>query len=938
MRKIPGPQLFRWETEFKKPLGEGGEGSVRGTNESVNERINDLKLGKTERPKWDKFAIKRHRVPGGIKSVSGLKSSPKAAEAVKACLEAAEAEIKALSHLLRGQRNIVQLRGWGLCLDTLEKQNPSEPQADMLFSNLQLPLLVLERGDGDLEQFLKHVFDCDDEIQARGDSLESIAEEGRFQAAMPAFPSPEPGSFSGSTLNEDETMTQYDPNPESQEISSHSSQFWIINGMNRHEVLRRLCIDIGHGLRALHDINMTHGDLKPQNVLVFREGPMWIAKLCDFGHSNSFDSSKNDAVYLGTPNWRPHWFGDSGKKHDIATLQDFGLTVYGLLVWSAFCPSLRGRAPRVSGQYRKANPHELFKNHLQEMIPIGCGQRILGGKAAMVRRVDRLVRGTVCASYDRYAEDKAGVHRPVQRPWEKLYNKTVRATRSFWTSASATKRFVRHKAHGECSATGSDSETASRDAAGTQSRRHSNTSLISAQDKTAMPSWDIDDSDGETTLYDNLWRLILKTSRDPVDHAILYSQARLRATRVESAIWRNGTRRNIVEEALKSRPPLDIYTIAWLCKGDAGAEEVRSLPADYSTWELILAQDVLNESERLERFLLLMQFGAPIEQRLDGHPEMKSPRSILSTYLHTCRLSIRAVVSDEICRRYERILAIAAPDTRYYMTAARECRPCGMSDDFETVATSTALGNINLDRREHKAAYPFLKLNFEQLLDKQNDIYRAYARRPSHTSVNETTPLLAAHHRNLQRNPRSGNEGGKAADGDRKDVAGLPLPPLEPSLPGWSECGGAFINELTGSVTLKRPTLGLAQMRRINIGHLGSQNVLEIDLADFLLPPDPSSSASEREEDPHMLRERIKKRFPPFDENWFYTKGWGDAPPSGNDEDVLGAIRDHSKWEQEPAQTMSSTFEIKPPEFSADVFLSKNFSTLLFFIQYPARG
>ncbi|KAI3316639.1 hypothetical protein HD806DRAFT_527701 [Xylariaceae sp. AK1471] len=126
LRKVPGPQLFRARTEFKKKLGFGAEGNVRTTDQYVNEEIKSLELCKVEgsqieRPKWNKFAIKRHG-PHDINS--GLK--------LKNYLAAAEAEIHTLSKLLRGHPNIVQLRGWGLCLDTIEStQNTSEPPTDL---------------------------------------------------------------------------------------------------------------------------------------------------------------------------------------------------------------------------------------------------------------------------------------------------------------------------------------------------------------------------------------------------------------------------------------------------------------------------------------------------------------------------------------------------------------------------------------------------------------------------------------------------------------------------------------------------------------------------------------------------------------------------------------------------------------------------------------
>ncbi|KAI0100771.1 hypothetical protein GGR51DRAFT_531635 [Nemania sp. FL0031] len=984
--KIPGPQLFRVQTEFPRVLGFGGEGNVHGTDESIDNKINDLKLNNADKPKWRRFAIKRH----------GPRHGPRDEDQVfelKNYLAAAEAEISALSHLLRGHRNIVQLRGWGLCLDTLENtQNITEPPTELSSFNLHLPLIILERADGDLRQFLKHVFSDNIGTDTTGCSPESIAEAGHGQLpgnttdgppnAYPFPPRPEQVSLSGSTLHDDDddtTFRKYTTTVPELEESNHASEFWIINGMNRHEVLRRLCVDIGHGLQALHEMNMTHGDLKPRNVLVFREGPVWTAKLCDFGLSNDFDnsspldSSEHGAHYVGTFDWRPHWFGHRTKKHSIRALQEFDLTVYGVLVWSAFSPLLRGKAPPISEEYHQSNPRELFSEHLEEIAPKGCGQSMLGSKAALARRVNRLVQGTVCASYHQHKGSYGGQDnwnwRLDERPWEQLYSHTVRATRSLWSRIPSSEQDASYSEHGKHRAMEPSIETTSSSTIEARPcsrpkatarlcdpRRYqeSQTSSLLTAENLCLPncheigeSYKVmgNNSDDLTLLHDNLHNLVRDVSEDPKKHALsLYSEARRRATRTTLNTWKSiPNRQNIVGLALVCMPPLDIHTMAWLCRGEVGIEEVRSLPAEYSIWKVILEPGALNESERLELFLLLVHFGARIERTLSGHPTLKS-RSILSSYLLSCRLATRTVVANEICRHYGRILSSHVskphePDaTRYYMTASRRHRPRRMNDDCETVDKSTALGNIKLDKKEHKGVYPFLKLNFEQLLDEHNDIYYQTRRRPPSHATDETTPL-----RNTKR-----PEVGSATTYNTVSVAccnspssettrenGLPPPTLKPSLPGWSECGNAFINELTRSITLKRPTVTLAQLRHISIGHVGSNNVLEIDMADFMLPMDSSSPSSlESEENPYALRQRIKKRFPFFDEAWISSDiRLGDA-----EEDVLAALKNDSRWEQELTAALSSQFEIKPPDFSVEAFLSRNFSTLLFFIQYPTAA
>jgi len=50
--------------------------------------------------------------------------------------------------------------------------------------------------------------------------------------------------------------------------------------------LLKLAVQITSGVEAIHAVGVIHGDIKPQNILMFREGESsWTAKIADFGSS-----------------------------------------------------------------------------------------------------------------------------------------------------------------------------------------------------------------------------------------------------------------------------------------------------------------------------------------------------------------------------------------------------------------------------------------------------------------------------------------------------------------------------------------------------------------------------------------------------------------------------------------------------------------------------
>lgn len=102
--------------------------------------------------------------------------------------------------------------------------------------------------------------------------------------------------------------------------------------------------DVGCGLQALHACGITHGDLKLDNILMFRSKDGKVqAKLCDFGCSyiTTGDENEEDKVEIsaGTKPWNsPELY----KQISYPWLPHVDTYSYGLLVWRVL---LNGRNP-----------------------------------------------------------------------------------------------------------------------------------------------------------------------------------------------------------------------------------------------------------------------------------------------------------------------------------------------------------------------------------------------------------------------------------------------------------------------------------------------------------------------------------------------------------------------------------------------------------------
>jgi serine/threonine protein kinase len=97
------------------------------------------------------------------------------------------------------------------------------------------------------------------------------------------------------------------------------------------ERVRELALQIAEGMIAIHQKNIIHKDIKPQNVLLSKEG---MVKITDFGIAEQFSSSRSRlklASRAGTPAYMSpeHIIGeDVGIETDVWS---FGVLIYELL-------------------------------------------------------------------------------------------------------------------------------------------------------------------------------------------------------------------------------------------------------------------------------------------------------------------------------------------------------------------------------------------------------------------------------------------------------------------------------------------------------------------------------------------------------------------------------------------------------------------------------
>ncbi|KAL9119337.1 MAG: hypothetical protein Q9187_004112 [Circinaria calcarea] len=98
-----------------------------------------------------------------------------------------------------------------------------------------------------------------------------------------------------------------------------------------------LCINIASAIAAMHSVSIIHGDIKPENVLIFRSDSddYYVAKMTDFGYS-SWYANADKLVYMPrTLQWTaPEWHHRAFSIADALRMDVFS---FGLLcLWILF--------------------------------------------------------------------------------------------------------------------------------------------------------------------------------------------------------------------------------------------------------------------------------------------------------------------------------------------------------------------------------------------------------------------------------------------------------------------------------------------------------------------------------------------------------------------------------------------------------------------------
>lgn len=113
----------------------------------------------------------------------------------------------------------------------------------------------------------------------------------------------------------------------------------------------QLCLDVASGLECLRHCSIVHGDLKPDNVLIFKQldkGMPFVAKLADFGLCIAIEKEEDITFsrYRSTPGWKPPEVESVGADQTISPELLFKCDSYsyGLLGLSTLALE-NGRSP-----------------------------------------------------------------------------------------------------------------------------------------------------------------------------------------------------------------------------------------------------------------------------------------------------------------------------------------------------------------------------------------------------------------------------------------------------------------------------------------------------------------------------------------------------------------------------------------------------------------
>ncbi|XXH05373.1 Chitinase 2 [Hypoxylon texense] len=119
----------------------------------------------------------------------------------------------------------------------------------------------------------------------------------------------------------------------------------------------RLCVDIGRAVRDMHANSIVHGDIKPENVLIFQdESGRYQAKIIDFGYSGQYADSDHPLSLFGTELWNAPEHKNHTRQWTFQEATRADLFSFGMLcLWLLFEPYISGRVSSLPQSLRSAN-------------------------------------------------------------------------------------------------------------------------------------------------------------------------------------------------------------------------------------------------------------------------------------------------------------------------------------------------------------------------------------------------------------------------------------------------------------------------------------------------------------------------------------------------------------------------------------------------------
>lgn len=815
--EVSGPQLFRLETEFKEILGQGAECTVHGLENSQRRRFARVYDAKPElKDGWQlsQIAIKKHQPVRVDITKPDLNQH----------LRKAKREIETLSlPSLRKHKNIVSLLGWGFCLDTAEQpQNQS----------LQIPLLVLERADTDLYQLLQR--------------------SGKDKLSL----------------------------------------------RHRYSVL----LDIGSGLEALHNEQLVHGDLKPENVILFRNHyrQTWTTKLCDFGHARTDEHGLSSGYkYYGTTGWRPpEAITQDQKPLESGSLRKCDIFVYALVAWSVML--LDGRPPLGSRSYQFPGPsvdHPLQREH-QTVKAFAADWLASSPWPEPLMSMKRAVADVLDQCLDVKPERRHAAPWQALEGWpvtlrrhlqgfkrqQEVVNssKSSHAPQRHWADAIRLATRVQRMSTllGSISRPNRHMRLSREEKCSTFSAARSMTS-VSGNIETPLLRFNPQETQESPgckempLLHEELHAHISRNHQE--SQLTIYALARSRAT-VKSCCWHGtcsvkasdqvGERANVLSLALQARPALEVSILAWLCQGPVGLEEVGKLEPTYQTWRNLLDSRYLSESERLERFLLLLQYGARIENSYEF-----GEGSLLMRFGDSIRHVNHGPAMREICSNFNEVKerSYINSETHHYMTGQGPPR----SYYIRTILSDVVHGlNLAAAQEVVQAGFFLSSSTSRQLMAHVNEAVQSYGTREASALASGFLKLL----------------------GQRRDTLSLSASsdqPLDEVPLGWERIkigspevySYCYRDILSTSLTFRKPRFSLLEQRFVAVGFLNDavqnetpQQQYMLDMAGFISP---ESVRDMREK----IGQKMAARFPIYDDAWFKVECYNDE----DQPDILGA-------------------------------------------------